>query len=288
MNTLRIALPNKGRLNQSAIKLMNRIGFSMPDTNSRTLLAEFGKGKYQVLMARAQDIPEFVEMGAADLGITGLDIVLETGRAIDKVMDLDFGACRLVVAVPDESPVGSAEDVVDGCTVATTFPNLTREYFSKMGKTIKIAEVSGATEVAPQIGLADVITDLTETGSTLKLNHLKEVGVVLESRAVLVANPGALRDKRIRIEEITSAIESVMNASRKRYLMANVPKDKLSSLGTLLPGVSGPTIMNIMGRDDLVAVHAVANEDEVNGVIAIMKSIGATGILVVPIERMVL
>jgi ATP phosphoribosyltransferase len=288
MNTLRIALPNKGRLNQSAIKLMNRIGFSMPDTNSRTLLAEFGKGKYQVLMARAQDIPEFVEMGAADLGITGLDLVLETGRAIDKVMDLDFGACRLVVAVPDESPVGSVEDVVDGCTVATTFPNLTREYFSKMGKTIKIAEVSGATEVAPQIGLADVITDLTETGSTLKLNHLKEVGVVLESRAVLVANPGALRDKRIRIEEITSAIESVMNASRKRYLMANVPKDKLSSLGTLLPGVSGPTIMNIMGRDDLVAVHAVANEDEVNGVIAIMKSIGATGILVVPIERMVL
>lgn len=288
MNTLRIAIPNKGRLNQSAIKLMNRIGFSMPDTNSRTLLVEFGKGKYQVLMARAQDIPEFVEMGAADLGITGLDLVLETGRAIDKVMDLDFGRCRLVVAVPDESPVGSVGDIVDGCTVATTFPNLTREHFSKMGKTVKIAEVSGATEVAPQIGLADVITDLTETGSTLKLNHLKEVGVVLESRAVLVANPGALRDKRIRIEEITSAIESVMNASRKRYLMANVPKDKLSSLRTLLPGVSGPTIMNIMGRDDLVAVHAVANEDEVNGVIAIMKSIGATGILVVPIERMVL
>ena len=105
---------------------------------------------------------------------------------------------------------------------------------------------------------------------------------------MLVANPGALRDKRIRIEEITSAIESVMNASRKRYLMANVPKDKLSSLGTLLPGVSGPTIMNIMGRDDLVAIHAVTNEDEINGVITMLKSIGATGILVMPIERMVL
>lgn len=288
MNTIRIALPNKGRLNQSAIRLMNRIGFPIPETNSRTLLAEFGKGKYQVLMARAQDIPEFVEMGAADLGITGLDLVLETGRAVDRLMDLDFGRCRLVVAVPDESPVASVEDIADGCTVATAFPNLTKEYFSRIGRSIKLAQVSGATEVAPQIGLADVITDLTETGSTLKLNHMKEVGVILESRAVLVANPRALNDKRTKVEEITSAIESVMNASSKRYLMANVPKDRLSSLKTLLPGVSGPTIMNIMGRDDLVAVHAVANEDEINGVIAIMKSIGATGILVVPIERMVL
>jgi ATP phosphoribosyltransferase len=157
-----------------------------------------------------------------------------------------------------------------------------------MGKTVNVAEVSGATEVAPQVGLADVITDLTETGSTLKLNHLKEIGVVLESRAVLIANGKSMAEKRARIEEVTSAIESVMNASRKRYLMANVPKAVMPNLSTLLPGVSGPTIMNIMGRDDLVAIHAVTNEDEINGVITMLKSIGATGILVMPIERMVL
>jgi ATP phosphoribosyltransferase len=285
---VRIALPNKGRLNQSAIRLMNKIGFPVPDSSNRTLLAEFGKGRYQVLLARAQDIPEFVELGAADLGVTGLDLVMETGRKVDMVKELDFGRCRLVVAVSDESPIMRVEDVQDGSTVATTFPNLTTAFFNRMGKVIKIAEVSGATEVAPQIGLAEVITDLTETGSTLKLNHLKEIGVVLESKAVLIGNSKAMTEKKARIEEITSAIDSVMNASKKRYLMANVPKAAQPNLSTLLPGVSGPTVMNIMGKEDWVAIHAVVNEDEVNGVITMLKSVGATGILVVPIERMVL
>jgi len=288
LTMVRIALPNKGRLNQSAIRLMNKIGFPVPDSSNRTLLAEFGKGRYQVLLARAQDIPEFVEMGAADLGITGLDIVMETGRKVEMVMDLDFGRCRLVVAVPDDSEIKDLQGVKDGCTVATCFPNLTKAYFSKMGKNVQIAEVSGATEVAPQVGLADIITDLTETGSTLKLNHLKEIGVVLESRAVLIANGKSMREKKERIEEVTGAVESVMNASNKRYLMANVPKASLPNLKTLLPGVAGPTVMNIIGRDDVVAIHAVTNEDEINGVITMLKSIGATGILVIPIERMVM
>jgi len=288
MMTVRIALPNKGRLNQSAIRLMNKIGFPVPDASNRTLLAEFGKGRYQVLLARAQDIPEFVEMGAADLGITGLDLVKETGCGVENLMPLDFGRCRLVVAVPDESPVTDVGGIRDGCTVATCFPSLTKAFFRDMGKSVAVAEVSGATEVAPQVGLAEVITDLTETGSTLKLNHLKEIGVILESTAVLIANPKALEQKKARIEEVTSAIQSVMNASRKRYIMANVPKDALPNLEKLLPGVSGPTVMNIIGREDLVAIHAVANEDEVNGVITMLKSVGAAGILILPIDRMVL
>jgi ATP phosphoribosyltransferase len=288
MTTVRIALPNKGRLNQSAIRLMNKIGFPMPEASNRTLLAEFGKGRYEVLLARAQDIPEFVEMGAADLGITGLDLVRETDRKVENLMSLDFGKCRLVIAVPENSPIETPNDITDGSTVATCFPNLTKNYFEGIGKKVNIAEVTGATEVAPQVGLADVITDLTETGSTLKLNHLKEIGIVLESRAVVIANSKSLSEKRARIEEVTSALESVMNASRKRYLLANVPKSSLPNLKTLLPGVSGPTVMNIMGREDLVAIHAVTNEDEINGVITMLKSIGATGILVMPIERMVL
>lgn len=288
MSMLRIAIPNKGRLNGSAVRLMNRIGFQVPDSNSRTLLAEFGKGRYQVLMARAQDIPEFVEMGAADIGITGLDLVLETKRDVRRLMDLDFGRCRLVAAVPEESDVMGAADVPDGSVVATSFPNLTTEFFRALGKTVTTAEVSGSTEVAPRIGLAEVIVDLTETGSTLKMNRLREVGVILESVAVLIANPNSVDKKRLTIEEVTSAFASVMDASRKRYIMANVPKDRLQTLNTLVPGVSGPTVMTIMGRDDLVAIHAVTNEDEVNGVIAMLKSIGATGILVMPIDRMVL
>jgi ATP phosphoribosyltransferase len=285
---VRIAVPNKGRLNQSAIRLMNKIGFPVPDASNRTLLAEFGKGKYQILLARAQDIPEFVEMGAADIGITGLDLVRETNRKVETLMDLDFGKCRLVVAVPEDSTIQDLDDVADGCTVATCFPNLTRQFFMGKGKRVELAEMSGATEVAPQIGLADIITDLTETGSTLKLNHLREIGVVLESRAVLIGNSGSIVKKKERVDELADAIKSVMNASRKRYLMANVPKASLANLNDLLPGVSGPTVMNIFGRDDMVAIHAVTNDDEVNAVIAMLKGVGATGILVVPIERMVL
>ncbi|MDH3364961.1 MAG: ATP phosphoribosyltransferase [Thermoplasmata archaeon] len=288
MTLLRIAIPNKGRLNQPAVRLMNRIGFPVPDSNSRTLIAEFRKGRYQILLARAQDIPEFVEMGVADLGITGLDLILETKRNVVKIRELDFGRCRLVVAVPDESDIQNASEVRSESTVATSFPKLTEEYFKGLGKEVKIATVTGATEMTPQIGLADVITDLTETGSTLKLNHLREVGVVLESTAVLVANSGSLSSKGSRIKEITSAIDSVIGASRKRYLMANVPRTTLSNLESLLPGISGPTIMNIIGREDIVAIHAVVNDDEVNGIIAVLKDIGGTGILICPIERMVL
>ncbi|HUV62155.1 MAG TPA: ATP phosphoribosyltransferase [Thermoplasmata archaeon] len=288
LTLLRIAIPNKGRLNLPAVRLMNRIGFPVPDSNSRTLIAEFRKGRYQILLARAQDIPEFVEMGVADLGITGLDLILETKRDVARIRELDFGRCRLVVAVPDESDIGDASEVRDGSTVATSFPRLTEEYFKGLGKDVKIVTVSGATEMTPQIGLADVITDLTETGSTLKLNHLKEVGLVLDSVAVLVANRGSMSSKSSRIEEITSAIDSVIGASRKRYLMANVPRTTLPNLESLLPGISGPTIMNIIGRDDIVAIHAVVNDDEVNGIIAVLKEIGGTGILICPIERMVL
>ena len=285
---MRIAIPNKGRLNQPAVRLMNRIGLPVPDSSSRTLIAEFRKGRYQILLARAQDIPEFVEMGVADLGITGLDLIQETGMDVTRVRDLDFGSCRLVVAVPEESKIRDASEVEDGSTVATSFPRLTEEYFKKLGRKVKIATVTGATEVTPKIGLADVITDLTETGSTLKLNHLKEVGVVLDSVAVLVANKESLSGKGDRIEEITNAIDSVLGASRKRYLMANVPRSTLPNLESLLPGVSGPTIMDIIGRDDMVAIHAVVNDDEVNGIIAVLKEIGGTGILICPIERMVL
>ena len=288
MTMLRIALPNKGRLNQSAIKLMERIGLKVPESDSRTLIADVGKGRYQVLMARAQDIPEFVEMGAADMGITGLDLVLETGRDVETVMDLDFGRCRLVVAVPEGATYATPEDVPDGCTVATCFPRLTKSYFDRIGKRVQVAVVSGATEVAPRIGLADIITDLTETGSTLKVNRLKEVGVVLESKAVVVANRQAMEENRLMVDEVVNAFKSVIAASRMRYVMANVPKEMLPNLSTLVPGVSGPTVMPIMGRDDMVAVHAVTREDEVNGVIAVLKEIGAAGILIMPIERMVL
>ncbi|MDH4123846.1 MAG: ATP phosphoribosyltransferase [Thermoplasmata archaeon] len=284
---LSIAVPNKGRLSSKAVSILNKIGFGIPDDPGRTLMMDIGKGRYRVLFARADDISEFVETGAADLGITGLDLLLESGKKVETLMPLGFGRCRLVLAVPETSAVASAKDVEEGSRVATSFPNLTRSYFDRLGKKVEIVPVTGATELAPHIGVADLITDLTETGSTLKMNHLRDIGTIVETQAVMIANIDSMQKKNEEIEEIKSAVSSVLNAKKKRYLMANVPKDKLAELPMLLPGISGPTVMNIMGREDFVAVHAVADEDEVNGIVTMLKSVGATGILVLPIERLI-
>lgn len=284
---LSIAVPNKGRLSGKAINILNKVGFGIPEDPGRTLMVDVGKGRYRVLFARTDDIPEFVETGVADVGITGLDILKETGREVAQLMPLDFGKCRLVLASPEECTIRSPKDVKNGMKVATSFPNITRDYFKKQKKRIAIIPMTGATELAPQIGIADLITDLTETGSTLKMNHLREVATVLKSEAILIANKGAMKAKRDEVNEMRSAIASVLNAKRKRYVMANVPKKVLKDLTSVLPGITGPTVMNIIGRDDVVAVHSVVSEDEVNGIITVLKSIGATGILVLPIERLI-
>jgi len=284
---LSIAVPNKGRLSRKAIELLNAIGFGIPEDPGRTLIMDIGKGRYRILFARADDIPDFVDTGVVDIGITGLDLVMEDGRKVEKLLDMGFGKCRLVVAISEDSAIQSPGEIPDGSKIATSFQNLTKTYFEKLGKKIEIVPMTGATELAPQIGVADLITDLTETGSTLKTNHLKEISTIIESQAVMIANRKSVVEKKEQIDEIKSAILSVLNAKRKRYMMANVPKGTIDELPMLIPGISGPTVMNILGREDVVAVHAVANEDEVNGIVTVLKSIGATGILVLPIERLI-
>lgn len=280
-------MPNKGRLSGKAISVLNKIGFGIPEDPGRTLMMEIGKGRYKVLFARTDDIPGFVETGVADVGITGLDILQESGRKVGLEMPLDFGRCRLVLAAPEESSIKSPDQVKEGTRIATSFPNLTGNYFKKLGKKVEIVEMTGATELAPQIGVADLIADLTETGSTLKMNHLRGIATILDSQAVMIANKKSMKEKAEGIEEVRSAIQSVLSAKKKRYVMANVPKSVLNELPMLLPGISGPTVMNIIGRDDVVAVHAVANEEDVNGIVTVLKSAGATGILVLPIERLI-
>ncbi|MEW6069925.1 MAG: ATP phosphoribosyltransferase [Candidatus Thermoplasmatota archaeon] len=284
---LKIAIPNKGRLSEESLKILRSIGLKI-ELEERRLFLE--APKYSVIFARAQDIPGFVEEGVADIGITGLDLVLETGKKVKKLLDLNFGYCRLAIAVPEKSKISEVKHIPNGAKVATSFPNLTQEYFRKKGKKINIVEISGAAEVAPQLGVAELIADLVETGTTLKTNYLREIGTIVESRAVVVANEQALEqeEKKTKINEFIAALASVINASGRRYLMANVPKEVLEEVKSLIPGISGPTVMNIMGSESMVAVHAVVNEEEINGIIAILKRLGATGILVVPIERVVL
>ncbi|MGQ0535176.1 MAG: ATP phosphoribosyltransferase, partial [Methanobacteriota archaeon] len=234
------------------------------------------------------DVVPAMQRGVADCGVTGLDILRESGRDVAEVMDLGFGSCTLTLAVPEASKVQRPEDVPDGARVATSFPNLTGAYFSKLGKKVQVIQVSGATEITPHVGVADCITDLVSTGSTLAVNHLRPVGDILRSTARLVAHRASLADPRrgAALREIAFALESVVAAKGKRYLMANVPRDRLDEVRKILPGISGPTIVEVASQS-FVAAHAVVDEDDVYRAVNQLKAIGATGILVLPIERLV-
>ncbi len=171
--------------------------------------------------------------------------------------------------------------------VATSFPNLTKKYFAKVGKKIEVTTISGAAEVTPHIGVADLIVDLVSSGSTLKVNHLKEVAVIAKSNAVVIVNEDSYKKKKDEIDELVAAIESVENAANRKYLMADVPTKSLEAVRKYFPGIAGPTVMNIAGRDDVVAVHVVIDKDKAYDAITKLKKLGATGILIVPIDRMV-
>lgn len=280
---IRIALPNKGRLAESARELLERAGLEFDMTHERSLTATLGDD-FQALFVRANDIPEFVADGAADVGITGRDLVEESGRQLDVLLNLGFGRCRLAVAVREED----AGEIGPGVKVATTFPRLTRRYFETKGTPVDVVPISGAAEIAPHLGVANVIVDLVSTGSTLRMNGLREVATVLESTALLIARPDALASPEIgaKLRELVAALESVLRAEGKRYLMANVRRSSLGEVKRILPGISGPTIVDVMDSGEYVAAHAVVDRREVYRTIAQLKEIGATGILVTQIERL--
>ena len=284
---MRIALPSKGRLSERALELFELAGLRPAFAAERALVASLGKD-FEAIFVRAADIPEYVADGAAEMGVTGADCVAESGRDVTEVLDLGFGRCRLVVAAKDESDVRSAKQLPAGTRVATSFPRCATRHFETLGIPIRIAPVSGATEIAPHLGVADVIVDLTSTGSTLKVHGLREIDTVLESTARLVGNPAALAEKKTRplIEDVATALESVIRAQEKRYLMANVPKAKLDEVRAIIPGLSGPTIVEVLDSGTWVAAHAVVDADAVYQTIAKLKALGAQGILVTRIERL--
>jgi ATP phosphoribosyltransferase len=237
---------------------------------------------------RSRDIPEFLADGAADIGITGADLIEECGRPLDELLDLDFAKCRLVLAGREDSGIVSANDVPRDARVATTFPRLAAAHFERQGNPVVIVPVSGAAENAPHLGVADFIVDLVSTGSTLRMNGLVEIATILVSTARLVARPGLLEDADVRrcVTELVAAIESVLRARNKRYLMANVPRDALDLVKQIIPGISGPTIIEVMDGGRFVAAHAVVDQSEIFRVIAELRAIGGEGILVTRIERL--
>ena len=284
---IRIALPNKGRLATEARTLLESAGLELAMSSERALQASLGE-EFLALFVRARDIPEFVADGAADVGITGRDLVVESGRELIELLDLGFGRCRVVVAARDDAPIATLGDVPEGARVATVFPRIAADCFRRRQRAVTIVPVSGAAEIAPHLGVADIIVDITSTGSTLKVNGLKEVQTIMESSARLIARPELLADETAarRVRELTAALESVLRAQNKRYLMANVPRSQLDRVKTIIPGISGPTIIDVLDGGEHVAAHAVVDAGDVYRVITELKQIGATGILVTRIERL--
>ena len=284
---LRIALPNKGRLAEDARELFTDAGLEIRAAGPRALTASLG-GEFQALFVRARDIPEFVADGAADAGVTGFDLVRESGRALDELADLEFGRCHLAVAATEEAGLTSLDDLTPGTRVATVFPRLTREFFEQRGQAVEVVPVSGAAEIAPHIGIADVIVDLVSTGSTLRVNGLREIATVLESSTRLIAARDGRRDaaRSRALDELVAALTSVIAARGRRYVMANVPRARLDAVRQVVPGLNGPTVIDILNGGDHVAVHAVVAASTIYRTVADLKALGAEGILVTRIERL--
>jgi ATP phosphoribosyltransferase len=285
---LRVALPNKGRLAQDTRDLFNDAGLEVRALSDRALRASLG-GEFEAIFVRAQDIPEFVSDGAADAGITGLDLVDEGGRDVTSRLDLGFGRCRLAVAARDESGIVDISDLPPRTRVATAFPNVAARYFADAGLEVEIVPISGAAEIAPHLGIADVIVDLVSTGSTLRTNGLREVATVMWSTAQLIVSSnrsGWSPSKETALEELSTALESVISARGQRYLMANVPRDRLEEIRQILPGLNGPTVIDVLDGGRHVAVHAVVAASSIYRTIADLKAAGGEGILVTRIERL--
>lgn len=284
---IKIALPSKGRISDPAVKLLSKAGIGLKDAVNRRLFSETYDDQISVMFTRAADIPEFVADGAADLGMTGLDLIEEKEANVKILEDLKFGRSKLVLAAPEDSDIKKFSDVKDGSIVATEFPHLTEKYFKTNGVPVKIVELSGSTEIAPFIGVSDLITDLTSTGTTLKMNHLQMVETILESSVHLIANPDSYQSKREKIEEIRTGVRGVLDAEGKKLVMMNVDEEVLDEVKNAMPGMTGPTVSQVLSNSGVVAVHAVVNEHEVFQVVNRLKNIGARDILVVPIERII-
>jgi len=280
---MRIAVPNKGRLHDPTVDLLERAGLTLVDGADRKLYADTVDPDVTVLFARSGDIPEYVADGAADLGITGYDQVRESGVELVELLDLGYGVCRLVLATPEAGDIERVADLAGG-TVATEFPTITTAYFAEQDIDVNVVEVSGATELTPHVDIADGIVDITSTGTTLRMNRLGVVDEVLASSVRLFASPDATDDPKV--NQVATALESVLAAEGKRYLMMNVPEQRLPEVREVIPGMGGPTVMDIAGSDQ-VAVHAVVEEDRVFETIADLKTVGASDILVTEIERLV-
>ena len=287
MMKIKIAVPSKGRISDPSIELLERAGLGLIDKNNRKLISKTFNENIEVMFARASDIPEFVNDGVADMGITGVDLIKENEADVCELLDLRFGKTKLVLAAPEDSGIDSVGDIREDMKIATEFPVLTEKYLKENDLDLKIVKLSGSTEAAPFIGIADLITDLTSTGTTLKMNHLKIIDTILDSSIMLIANNESLEIKKELIESVSTSIKGVLDAARKKLIMMNVDEADLGKVKDVMPSMGGLTISEVLSEKRTVAVQAVIDEKEVFDLVNDLRNAGARDILVVPIERII-
>jgi ATP phosphoribosyltransferase len=274
---LRIAVPSKGRLREPAIELLHDAGLGPETPGDRALAFPCRNAPVEALLVRADDVPEYVQDGVVDCGITGLDIVGESGANVLELARLGFGACTLEAAVPEESDVHSVGEL-RGARVATSFRRLAREH---LPTPIELVDVHGSVELAPRLGLADAIVDLVSSGSTLRTNGLRSVGTLLASEAVLIGPPEPREDA----SKLAGIFRSVVDARAARYLMLNAPEESLEQICALVPGSRAPSVLPL-AEPGMVAVHSLVPAADVWRLLPELEAAGATSILLVPVERM--
>lgn len=279
---LRLAVPNKGRLVDPTLGLLHDAGL-MFEEHDRSLVARVQNHPLDILFVRTADVIEFVNDGVADAGVTGGDILAESGIDLPVLRPLGYGRCRLAAAVATDSPYEAIGDLA-GVRIATSHPNIARRFFADQGIPIEVISLSGAVEVAPRLGLADAIVDLVSTGSTLAMNGLRPIGDLLASEAVLVTNRASIEQRPQELDGIVTMLGSVIAARGRKYLMMNAPAAKLAELEALLPGLESPSVIPL-AHAGMIAIHSVVGTDEVWGLLPRLKAAGASGILVLPIEK---
>lgn len=282
--TYRLAVPNKGRLQQPTANLLRQGGFSYEKTE-RALAVPVRNMDLEVLFVRTDDVCEFVADGVADLGITGIDLLTESGTDLEVIAHLGYGHCRLTAAVPKASAVSSIDDLA-GARIATSHPVTTRSFFNEKSIPITTVPLSGSVEVAPKLDIADAVVDLVSSGSTLLINGLRPIATILESQAVLVGRPGTLEQTNGTIAQVVLMVQSVVAARRKRYILMNAPKTAVAAIEAIIPGFEAPTVIPL-AHDGMVAVHSVVDTEELWRVLPELKEAGASGILVLPIDQLI-
>lgn len=278
--TLKIALPNKGRLEKPATELFKQAGFRFERTE-RSLAVPVRDAPIELLYVRAKDVVELVADGAADLGVTGVDLTREAGAAVDTALELGFGRCSLVAAAPEGSDIATVEDF-EGLRIATSHPRIVDTFFENKGIDVTTVPLAGSVEVAPRLDVADAVVDLVSSGSTMLINGLTPVTELLSSQAIVIERTGEARSETA--ETVITMLDAAMTARHKRYLVMNCTVDAIDSIAPLIPGISAPTVVPLTASD-MVAVHSVVDASDVWHILPRLKAAGATGILVLPVQQ---